>query len=83
MGHAKPLTGAQRVARYRASLRGQGLKPRTFWLPAIEPESFRVSIRAQCERVNARSSFDEDMAFIEAIRYVPEDEYDWSPGGPP
>jgi hypothetical protein len=77
------MTGAQRVAKRRAALRAQGLKPRTFWLPVIEPESFRKRVAEQCERLNRRGSFDEDMAFIEAIRYIPEDDYDWGPGGPP
>lgn len=83
MGFEKPLTGAERVARRRAALRAQGLRPRTFWLPVIEPDSFRERIRAQCERLNQRASFEEDMAFIEAIRYWPEEDYDWGPGGPP
>lgn len=82
MGYEAPLTGAQRVAKRRAALRAQGLKPRTFWLPEITPER-RADIAEQCKRINARASFEEDMAFIEAIRYWPEDEYDWGPEGPP
>lgn len=79
----RPLTGAERVAKRRAALRAQGLRPRTFWLPVIEPDSFRERVRAQCQRLNQLTSFEEDMAFIEAIRSWPEEEYDWGPGGPP
>lgn len=82
MGFEKPLTGAERTARRRAKLRAQGLKPHTFWLPELTPERL-ADIAAQCKRINKRASFEEDMAFIESVRYWPEDEYDWGPDGPP
>lgn len=83
MGFEKPLTGAERVARRRAALRAQGLRPRTFWLPDVDSDSFKEQARRDCEAINAMRAESDTLAFIEAIQYWPDDEYDWGPGGPP
>lgn len=53
MGFEKPLTGAERVARRRAALRAQGLRPRTFWLPDPNSEAFKEQARREVEALNA------------------------------
>lgn len=68
MGYAKPLTGAERVARRRAALRAQGLRPRTFWLPDTRTPEFKEQARKSCEWLWERASEEENiMAFIEAM----------------
>ena len=62
------MTGAERVAKRRAALRAQGLRPRTFWLPDPDNEVFK----AQAERDVARTWELENhdaaaMAFVEAM----------------
>jgi Protein of unknown function (DUF3018) len=68
MGFEKPLTGAQRVAKRRAALRAQGLRPRTFWLPDTQTDAFRERARRDVARSWELVDHDADaMAFIEAI----------------
>ena len=83
MTRPKPLSGAERVAKRRAALRAQGLKPRTIWVPDISAEEFRRRAARDVELINAMQSRGEDIAFLEAIQHWPEDEYDWGPEGPP
>ncbi len=83
MGCETPLTGAERVARRRAALRAQGLRPKTFWLPDTQSEAFHAQAARDVAAINAMRSRDEDIAFAHAIQYWPEDDYDWGPGGPP
>ncbi len=49
MGYEPPLTGAQRVAKRRAALRAQGLRPKTFWLPDTRTPEFKEQARLFCE----------------------------------
>lgn len=49
MGYEKPKSGAERVAKRRAALRAQGLRPRTFWLPDTRTPEFREQARRDCE----------------------------------
>jgi hypothetical protein len=68
MGYEKPMTGAQRVARRRAALRAQGLRPRTFWLPDVRTDEFKERARRDVARSWELVDHDaEAMAFIEAI----------------
>ncbi len=46
MGAHENLTGAQRVAKRRAALRAQGLRPRQIWLPDLRDARVRQAIRA-------------------------------------
>jgi Protein of unknown function (DUF3018) len=83
MGYEKPMTGAERVARRRAALRAQGLRPRTFWLPDPESEAFQEQAQRDVAAINSMRLREQDIAFIQAIQYWPEVEYDWGPDGPP
>ena len=68
MGFEKPMTGAERVAKRRAALRAQGLRPRTFWLPDPNNESFKAQAERDVARTWELESHDaEAMAFVEAI----------------
>ena len=68
MGYEKPLTGAERVARRRAALRAQGLRPKTFWLPDTREPSFRDQARLDVARLWELEGRDaEAMAFVEAM----------------
>ena len=68
MGFEKPLTGAERVARRRAALRAQGLRPRTFWLPDTSTAEFRERARRDVERLWELEGADaEAMAWVQAM----------------
>lgn len=68
MNIQRPLTGAERVARRRATLRAQGLRPRTFWLPDPLIEANREQARRDVERLWALESEDaESMAWAQAM----------------
>jgi hypothetical protein len=68
MGFEKPMTGAERVAKRRAALRAQGLKPKTIWVSDRNSEVFKEQARLDCERAWELVPEDEQaMAFIEAM----------------
>jgi Protein of unknown function (DUF3018) len=68
MGFEKPLTGAERVARRRAALRAQGLKPKTIWVPDRNSEAFKERARRDVAAINAWYVANPDeMAWIEAM----------------
>jgi hypothetical protein len=68
MGFEKPLTGAERVARRRAALRAQGLRPKTFWLPDTRTTSFQEQARQDVARLWELEGRDaESMAWVEAM----------------
>lgn len=68
MNYRAPMTGAERVAKRRAALRAQGLRPRTFWLPDTRTPEFREQARKSCEWLWERASEEKEaIAFIEAM----------------
>ena len=68
MNMQRPLTGAQRVAKRRAALTAQGLKPKTFWLPDVRSEQFQEKARRSCEWLWERVPDEEQaMAWVEAM----------------
>ena len=68
MGFEKPLTGAERVAKRRAALRAQGLKPRTFWLPDTQSAAYQEQARRDVARLWELEGHDaEAMAFVESL----------------
>lgn len=89
MGRHENLSGAQRVARRRARLRAQGLRPKQFWLPDLRDPKVRETIRADAGALAAQSErFDGIMAEIEALSaelWENESPYDWGddPRGAP
>jgi hypothetical protein len=86
MGKHDNLTGAERVARRRAALRAQGLRPKQFWLPDLRDPEVREGIRRSVEIINGRDEEDEVMAWIGSLQdelWAGEPDYDWGPDGPP
>lgn len=86
MGKHETLTGAQRVAKRRAALRAQGLRPRQFWLPDTRDPKVREGIRRSAEIINACDEEEDVMTWIESLRgevWAGEPDYDWGADGPP
>jgi hypothetical protein len=67
MGKPEKLTGRERVARRRAALRADGLRPKQFWVPDICSEEFRAQIRREVEAINRSDSEADDQAFIDSL----------------
>jgi DNA-binding LacI/PurR family transcriptional regulator len=76
MGKHQPLTGRERVARHRAALRAQGLKPKQIWVPDVRSPEFLAEARRQSRLVAGSLSGSDDLAFAEALQHWPEDEPD-------
>ena len=47
------MTGAERVAKRRAALRAQGLRPRTIWVPDRNSPEFKAQAARDVETLNA------------------------------
>jgi hypothetical protein len=68
MGMERPMTSAERVAKRRAALRAQGLRPKTFWLPDTSTPEFQEEARRTREWLWARVDEDrEAMEFVAAM----------------
>ena len=81
MGKHETFTGAQRVAKRRAALRAQGLRPKQIWLPDLRDAKVRAAIQADAAALAAQShrwidvlSDAEDMA-TEVLGGLPP--FDW------
>lgn len=71
MGMERPMTSAERVAKRRAALRAQGLRPKTFWLPDTTTPEFQEEARKTREWLWAHVEDDrEAMAFAGAMTDV-------------
>lgn len=67
MGKHERMTGAERVARRRAALRAQGLRPKQFWVPDLRDPKVREEIARSVEAINRSMAESDDMAFVEAM----------------
>lgn len=63
----RPLTGAERVAKRRAALRAQGLRPQTFWLPDMTTEAFRAGAARACAAIDQAWADAELRGWMEAM----------------
>jgi hypothetical protein len=72
MNKPDPVSNQQRVAKRRAKLRAQGLRPKQIWVPDLRLPEVRARIRRDVETIAAldRSG---DIAFAESIQHWPED----------
>lgn len=52
MGYETPKSSAERVAKRRAALRAQGLRPKTFWLPDTRTPEFRSAATRACMAID-------------------------------
>ena len=66
MGYEKPKSSAERVAKRRAALRAQGLRPKTFWVPDTRTPEFQERARRTVEWLWAHQD-EEAIAFAEAM----------------
>jgi len=76
MNKPEPLSTRERVARRRAALRAQGLRPMQVWVPDLRDAEVRRQIHDACQRIASSPPREDDLAFIEAIQYWPEDDRD-------
>jgi hypothetical protein len=86
MGVHENLTGAQRVAKRRAVMRANGLRPRQIWLPNLRDPKVLAEIRREVDSINRSEDEASMMAWIEANNSELLDSlppYDWSEAGPP
>ena len=83
MSVQSPLSSTERSTRRRAALRAEGLKPRMMWLPDRSSDAYRKRTERDVAIINGMRHESDTMAFIEAVQYWPEEDYDWGPGGPP
>jgi Protein of unknown function (DUF3018) len=86
MGIHENLTGAERVAKRRAVLRANGLRPRQIWLPDLRDSKVLAEIRREVDSINRSEDEASMMAWIEANNSELLDSlppYDWGEAGPP
>ena len=76
MGKHERIGSKERVARRRAILRAQGLRPKQFWVLDTRVPEVREEIGRACEAIASSTRFEEDMAFVEAVQYWPPDDPD-------
>ncbi|HVR91036.1 MAG TPA: antitoxin MazE family protein [Novosphingobium sp.] len=76
MGKHEPIPNAERVAKRRAALRAQGLRPRQFWLPDAKDPAWREEMRRQALAIANSPGEADDQAFIDSIT-------DWEGMPPP
>lgn len=67
MGYEPPKTSAQRVAKRRAALRAQGLKPKTFWLPDTSTDEFKAAAARACTAIDNTWEDEELQGWIDAM----------------
>ena len=72
----KARANRERVAKRRAALRAQGLRPKQFWLPDTKDPAWREEMRRQSLAIANSPAQAEDQAFIDSIT-------DWEGMPPP
>lgn len=81
MGKHENVSGAQRVAKRRAALRAQGLRPKQFWVPDLRDPKVRSAIKADADALAAQAErFEGIRAEVEALSaevWENEPPYDW------
>jgi Protein of unknown function (DUF3018) len=86
MGVHERMTGAERVAKRRATLRAKGLKLRQFWVPDLSNPSVRAQLAREAGAIRQLDAASDVGAYLESIRtelWAGEPDYDWGPSGPP
>jgi hypothetical protein len=84
MNKPEPLTPRERVARRRAALRAQGLRPKQFWVPDVRSAEFREQARRDSIAVRLADAENADIAFVESLfDWDSLPPYDWGEEGPP
>ena len=76
MNKPEPLSTRHRVAKRRAALRAEGLRPKQIWVLDLRDPGVREQIRRDCARISASPTREDDLAFAEALQYWPPDDPD-------
>jgi len=76
MGKHDRISSRERVAKRRAAMRAQGLRPHQVWVLDTRDPAVKSEIEAECEALNASPEADDIMAFVEAVQYWPPDDPD-------
>ncbi len=74
MNKPEPMSTRARVAKRRAALRAQGLRPKQVWVPDLRDPEIRQKIHEACQRIAASPLRGEDIAFAEAVQYWPPED---------
>lgn len=72
----KPLTPAERTARWRAKMRAQGLRPKQIWVPDVHSPEFKAEARRESLLIAQAMKKSDDLDFAAAVQFWPEDEED-------
>ncbi|WP_082594653.1 antitoxin MazE family protein [Sphingomonas sp. Root710] len=72
MNRPHPADSKTRVARHRAAMREKGYRLKQFWLPDVRTAAFKEQARRDSAAMSAQIERDDDMAFVEAAQYWPE-----------
>ena len=67
MNKPTPIPGRERVARRRAALRAQGLRPKQFWVPDVHSAEFKEKARLASLAVANSPHEDEDQAWVDSV----------------
>lgn len=74
MNKPTPVPGRERVAKRRAALRAQGLRPKQIWVPDVHSPEYKAEISRQCRLLAEAMKDSDDLAFAEAVQYWPPDD---------
>lgn len=74
MTKSQPMSTSQRVARRRAALRAEGLKPKQLWVLDLAQPTVRDQISRDCARIASSRGWEDDLAFAEAVQFWPGEE---------
>ena len=84
MGKHEPMSNALRAAKWRASMRAKGLRPKVLWLPDTSDPAWRAEAARQSRLAAQSDRAIDDQAFVDSISIWDElPPYDWGPEGPP
>ena len=70
MNKPEPVSSRDRVAKRRAALRAQGLRPKQIWVPDVHSPEFKARARAEARLVASSDDEIEVMAWINEV-------FDW------
>ena len=72
MNRAQSQDRKTRVGRHREAMRAKGYRLKQFWPPDVRTAAFKEQARRDAAAMSAQIDRDEDMAFVEAVQYWPE-----------
>jgi DNA-binding LacI/PurR family transcriptional regulator len=67
MNKQTAIPSRERVAKRRAALRAQGLKPKQFWVPDVHSAAFKAEARLEALAVAHSPDEAEDQAWVDSV----------------